>query len=411
MLVPQYVRRFTCIGGACEDTCCKGWNVSVDRDTYKKYRRCPDPELLVQLTANVTRNRKNPTPANYAKIRLTADAACPFLDAERLCGIQKRLGETYLSETCTSYPRTRNVVNGMVEESMTMACPEAARLALLDPDVMEFDETELPPSRAASVNHVDTGAMPPADAGRYFWELRIFTIQVLQHRAQPIGDRLLVLGLFYRALGDLVDQGKAADIPQLIASYAANIERGAYRQPLADLQSQRFVPVALLGQIKDRTLLSTVINPRYLECLREFSAGIGNVDGEAVDDVAAKYAEACERYYEPFMKTHGYMLEHTLVNFVFRRLFPLTGSDVKPFETYVMLAVYYALIRAFLIGIAGFRKEAFDTDDVVKLIQSFAKTIEHNPIYLRALRAALMENGNASMAHLTLLINSGAAGR
>src|SRR5581483_10386337 len=143
MLVPQYVRRFRCIGGSCEDTCCKGWKVSVDEKTYKKYRACPDSELLVQMTANVTRNRKNPTPANYAKVRMTSDAACPFLDTEQLCSIQKRLGEEYLSTTCTSYPRARNVVNGVVEESMSMSCPEAARLAFPDPTSMEFDETEL----------------------------------------------------------------------------------------------------------------------------------------------------------------------------------------------------------------------------------------------------------------------------
>ena len=37
MLVPQYVRKFACIGGACEDTCCQGWRVPIDKETYKKY--------------------------------------------------------------------------------------------------------------------------------------------------------------------------------------------------------------------------------------------------------------------------------------------------------------------------------------------------------------------------------------
>jgi lysine-N-methylase len=61
-----------------------------------------------------------------------------------------------------------------------------------------------------------------------------------------------------------------------------------------------------------------------------------------------------------------------------------------------------------LIGIAGFHKEGLNTDHVLKLMQSFAKTIEHNPTYLSRLHAALMANGSASMAHMTLLINSGA---
>jgi lysine-N-methylase len=409
MLVPQYVRRFACIGGACEDTCCRGWQVPIDEGTYRKYRRCSDPELLVQMTANVTRNRKNPSPGHYAKVRLTTDAACPFLDADRLCSIQKRLGEEYLSDTCASYPRVRNIVNDLLEESMTLACPEAARLALLDPAVMEFDEIERPSSRTNGLPSLATDSIPPTDTGHYFWELRIFSIQVLQNRDYRVGDRLLLLGLFYRALQELVDEGKAADTRQLIASYTANIERGAYREHLADLRSQSSVPAALLRQIEDRSLLTGAVSPRYFECLLEFSTGIGNQEGAVVEDVARTYSHACEKYYEPFMTTHEHILENLLVNFVFRTLFPFNGAN-QPFNNYVRLAVYYSLVRTFLIGIAGFHKEKFATEHVLKLVQSFAKTIEHNPTYLTRLHAALMANGSASMAHMTLLINSGASG-
>jgi lysine-N-methylase len=111
------------------------------------------------------------------------------------------------------------------------------------------------------------------------------------------------------------------------------------------------------------------------------------------------------------MTTHGHILEHLLVNFVFRGLFPVNTRDSKTFTNFVMLAVYYSLIRTFLIGIAGYHKEAFSTEHVIKLIQSFAKTIEHNTSYLTQLHAALMANGSASMAHMTLLINSGASRR
>lgn len=36
-LRPQYAKRFRCIGGACEDACCSGWAVTIDRSTYQKY--------------------------------------------------------------------------------------------------------------------------------------------------------------------------------------------------------------------------------------------------------------------------------------------------------------------------------------------------------------------------------------
>ena len=39
ILVPEYYKQFQCIGGACEDTCCAGWNITVDKPTYQKYKK------------------------------------------------------------------------------------------------------------------------------------------------------------------------------------------------------------------------------------------------------------------------------------------------------------------------------------------------------------------------------------
>ena len=48
ILQPQYVAKFQCIGPACEDSCCIGWRVQIDKDTYQNYRKCSDDELRSQ---------------------------------------------------------------------------------------------------------------------------------------------------------------------------------------------------------------------------------------------------------------------------------------------------------------------------------------------------------------------------
>ena len=35
--VPDYYKDFKCIAGACEDTCCAGWQIVIDKKTLKKY--------------------------------------------------------------------------------------------------------------------------------------------------------------------------------------------------------------------------------------------------------------------------------------------------------------------------------------------------------------------------------------
>jgi len=38
ILIPDYFPEFSCLGASCEDTCCAGWKVTVDKTTFQKYR-------------------------------------------------------------------------------------------------------------------------------------------------------------------------------------------------------------------------------------------------------------------------------------------------------------------------------------------------------------------------------------
>ena len=116
VLIPQYIKNFKCIGGECEDSCCIGWKVDIDKNTYKKYSNCRDEELKHLLSKKVTRNRSNPSDEKYAKIKMDDNLACPFLNEEKLCKIYSNLGGESLSVTCTTYPRVYNVVNNVLEK-------------------------------------------------------------------------------------------------------------------------------------------------------------------------------------------------------------------------------------------------------------------------------------------------------
>ncbi|MGE5662662.1 MAG: flagellin lysine-N-methylase, partial [Ignavibacteriales bacterium] len=133
VLMPNYLRDFSCIGSDCEDSCCAGWQVHIDRNTYKKYNKIRHSEIKSQLNANIKRIRSNPTERSFAKMQLRSDSSCPFLSSEKLCGIQLNLGESYLSDVCFTYPRVYNHINGVLEKSAVISCPEIARLVLLNP--------------------------------------------------------------------------------------------------------------------------------------------------------------------------------------------------------------------------------------------------------------------------------------
>ena len=49
LVTPRYYQDFQCIGDKCEDNCCHGWTISIDKKTYRNYVSHPD--LLIQSTA------------------------------------------------------------------------------------------------------------------------------------------------------------------------------------------------------------------------------------------------------------------------------------------------------------------------------------------------------------------------
>lgn len=42
---PAFVTRFSCSGSACRDHCCKGWKITLDKTTVKKYLASKDTTI------------------------------------------------------------------------------------------------------------------------------------------------------------------------------------------------------------------------------------------------------------------------------------------------------------------------------------------------------------------------------
>ena len=407
VLTPQYMKSFKCIGPACEESCCVGWRVDIDHETYKKYQKIRDDELTLLLDKHVTRNRAaNHNEENYAKVKLIENSKCPFLNEEMLCKIQLKCGEGYLSNVCTTYPRIANIVNGVLERSATMSCPEAARLALLVPDGLEFDEDE----ESASTKNIVKDRINTHDLKfsnklqKFLWELRGFTVSVLQYRSYKLSERIIILGMFFQKLQEYASSGKINETTGLIATYTNFIEDGSFKDSLSSIPVQYNIQMEMLKEIAEKRYFQGVTSKRYLECFGEFLRGIRYVAGVKVEEIGQRYQNACKEYYEPFINEHEYILENYLVNYVFKNLFPFTGEK-SLFDSYMMLVLHYALIKMHLIGMAGLHK-GLTVELVIKLIQSFAKTVEHNQRYLDGIADLMRQNGFNTMPYMAILIKN-----
>jgi lysine-N-methylase len=406
-LVPQYMNSFSCIGSDCEDTCCAGWQVPIDKAMYKKYGRVHDKELTPLLDKKVKKNGQNSTFENFASMELDANQRCSFLSEQNLCRIQLKLGEGYLSNICSTYPRTSNLVNNVLETSATMSCPEIARLALLNANKMEFDMKEEPVQiRNMIIKQLDTNSEKNTDdVKKYFWELRSFTIQLLQNRSHYLWERLIILGIFYQKLEECVQNEWHEQIPQLISTYESHLEEGTLKRSLENLPTKHTFQLKLIKEIIDTRQLRSIKSQRYLDCFSETLQGIKYTDESLLEDISDHYQRAYDDYYLPFMKEHEYILENYMVNYVYKNLFPVARRN-NIFEEYIMLIVHYSMIKMHLIGMAGYWKNEFTLEHVIKLIQSYAKTTEHSPLYLQAIIELLKKNDINTMTHMAILIKN-----
>ncbi len=405
LLIPSYLKDFMCIGPACEDTCCGGWRVEVDYETYVKYNKITDNELKPVLDKCVKRNRTAKVKDSYAKILMDSHGRCPLLSSEGLCRIQQKKGEEYLSKVCLTYPRNSNCINGVIEKSLTLSCPEAARKVLLNPEGIEFDETE----EAFDIRNIIKSNINAKDKAnskkpaKYLWELRIFSISVLQNRRYKLWERLIILGMFCQKAQEYVDGGRLDDIPALIASYTSIIEDGSLAESLSAIPAQYTIQMELMKEIADNRFVMDVSNKNYLNYYGQFLNGIQYLENSTVEEIGERYKAAFENYYSPFMEKHEYILENFLVNYVFKNLFPINQSSL--YDSFIMLTLHYALIKLQLIGIAGFRK-GLDLDTVVAVIQGFSRTVEHNTVYFKAVSQLLKDNNYTAMAYMSIIIKN-----
>lgn len=121
---------FRCIADQCSFTCCQEWRIGVDDKIFQKWKG-----LKLEAKDRDRKNQSELTLCNCVEkeesgqiMKLGKDKKCPFLNEKKLCKIVLELGESYLSETCTTFPRQINTFEDRIEYSLDPGCPAVVDL-------------------------------------------------------------------------------------------------------------------------------------------------------------------------------------------------------------------------------------------------------------------------------------------
>lgn len=387
---PIYADTFRCIGSECEDTCCRGWSVPIDRAAYEKLQALPPSPLRVLVDRSIVlappgaKSSEGYGSEVFAKIGMDANNQCPLLSAERLCTIHRECGESMLPHTCATYPRMVYTVGGVQEEALAFSCPEAARHVLLKP--LRLATVDLPETQP------DTVPAPP-----FFWEIRATVFNLIRNRTYPLWQRMFLVGILCRRLDAIAAGELKRSVPAFLADFQAVVLSGRLRRAMETQPTDRRVQLDAVLRLAGLLLHKSNVLPRFVECVNAFTAGIGNGPAATLDTLTETFTLAHDRYFAPFAEQYPQILENYLVNTIVRTRFPFgragieAGSQPHMLREFAMLTAQFSLTKGLLIGVAGFHRGGFSALHAIHTVQAASKHFDHYPDFPRLAYELLSE--------------------
>ena len=220
---PDYYKDFKCIAERCEATCCAGWQIVVDEEALDRYKEYIDKgadenvetSSLISQYSSFKEQLRQSIDWQEGVFKQDECRRCAFLNGRNLCDMYTALGEDSLCYTCTSYPRHIEEYEDVREVTLSLSCPEVARLVMEKKDKTSFydveklDETEI---------YEDYDEFDVLMFG-ILQDARNIMIDIMQDRTMDISTRANLLWCMAEDMQDSIDEGAIFDCQDIIESY------------------------------------------------------------------------------------------------------------------------------------------------------------------------------------------------
>ena len=326
---PSYYEQFHCIANRCKDSCCIGWEIDIDEDTFAYYKSVEGPfgERL----------RKNIASEQEHTFVLNKNGWCPFLNKEKLCDICIELSEEALSEVCTEYPRFTTEYANVREKALCLSCEEVGRILFSNKEKTKFKEQIIFPGYEEEISAEERKLSERLLAAR------TEAIHILQNRDMAIRERMIrYLDCCSRMQVEIFGGSQTEKMPYCGNPYEEFVSRMAQYDQLEVLDCE-------WTQVKEQ--------------LRSFYR-----------------ADNYEKYHAQFLeysKGRAYEYEHLLVYFTFRYFMGAFYDDniigkAKFAVASVLMINDMDVVRYF----SG--NQSFTLKDRIDTARIYAKEVEHS---------------------------------
>ena len=373
--IPDYYKEFECIADRCEDTCCARWQIVIDKETLKKYTKIKG-EFKKEIFRNV----------NWFQGTFKQDKSkrCAFLNDKNLCDLYLSQGEEGFCKTCREDPRHTEEFEGVREITLSISCPEVARILM----------NRMTP--VAFISEEKEGDEEFEDFDPFLYSIledaRKEMITILQNRDRTISDRiLLVLGMAHDMQGrmnrqemfacsDVITKYTTDKALQFVRDYQTKAENKEGEMTFAHTMFKHLFELELLREewgilLKETEDLLYWDKEAYGKNKEEFRNYLKNMEISEYKNIKETIEDNSTK-----IKTDIH-IEQLLVYFLFT-YFPGAVYDGEIYAK-VQLAVY-CVWMIWEIWMARWLKneKSLDLEEMIELVYRFSREVEHSDLNL-----------------------------
>lgn len=312
--------------------------------------------------------------------------------------VQQHLGEDALSDTCYIYPRSIVKFGDRLQQSLTLSCPEAARLALTQADAFEFVTSEFT-TRLATTTVIEGAvwgfSMEALD------EVHVFMIQLFQTPALSNTERLAAIGWLCQQLDALVTTQEQTKVDALMAEMRDLVESGRLQSIVGQLNQQQDASATVFS-ILFGTKSPTGRSTTQTEVLKQVQMGLGITADIDWNRISENYARGTQLLRE-YSGVYDRLMSHYLLNDLVRETFPWTQATAL--EHYRRLLTRYGILRLMLAGVAAAQGQAPDEAAIVHTIYIFCRLYQHNQAFAAHAESLMAQSDWTRLDQLYALLN------
>lgn len=340
--------KFKCIADKCKFTCCKGWDINVDTNTYNKWKEKSELNYLLDNVRFIISNGEN----SYL-IKKETKGVCPLLSDEGLCNIVINHGEEYLSSTCKSFPRIENNFEDVKEVTLSCSCPEVVNI------ISNMKEKIYIESNKALSYIEDFGAL----------QIREALVNIIQREDITLENKLVLSynilfnilnsdDLDYEALIEILENYKSKNYIKEELNKYKDYEK---KDNIKDLKEINSLFIDIIENYKNISL--------FEECLKDIYKFAKEIN---IDKLFNNWKE-----FKTLFKDYELLIENSIVSKV---LSSCVSDDLEEmiisFEMIILefLFIRHAVFFRYCIN----EKENINIQDIKDYIVIFSRIIENN---------------------------------